>query len=75
MEVIALQQYTDKYISLYEGEIRNIANDLAQRLIKNKIVREHDKIPDDSKNETITPIINYTEGVATLAEGTGAPQE
>lgn len=75
MQIIALQEYTDKYISLYEGEIRNLNKELAQRLIEQGIVRQHDKIPDDSKNETITPIISYAEGVATLAEGTGAPQD
>ena len=75
MQIIALQQYTDKYISLYQGQIRNLNKELAQRLIEQGIVREHDKIPDNSKNETITPIIGYEEGVATLAEGTGAPQD
>lgn len=41
MEIIALQEYTDKYISLYEGEIRNISTQLAQRLIEQGIVTEH----------------------------------
>lgn len=38
MEVIALQEYTDKYISLYEGEIRNIPESLANDLIDKGIV-------------------------------------
>lgn len=75
MQIIALQEYTDKYISLYEGEIRNLNQEIAERLIEQGIVREHDKIPNDSKNETITPIISYAEGVATLAAGTGTSQE
>ena len=33
VEIIALQEYTDQYISLYEGEIRNLPNDIALRLI------------------------------------------
>ena len=32
-EIIALQEYTDKFISLYQGEIRNIEDNLAQELI------------------------------------------
>lgn len=43
MEVIALQQYTDKYVSLYEGEIRNIAAPIAAKLIAKGIVAEHDE--------------------------------
>lgn len=30
MKIIALQEYTDNKISLYQGEIRNIENNLAQ---------------------------------------------
>ena len=41
MEIIALQEYTDNKISLYEGEIRNISNSLAQKLIEEGIVAEH----------------------------------
>ena len=40
-EIIALKEYTDKYVSLYEGEIRNIENNLADRLITQEIVAEH----------------------------------
>lgn len=43
MEIIALQQYTDKYISLYEGQIRNVNKELAQRLIEKGVVAEHDE--------------------------------
>lgn len=42
-EIIALQQYTNKYISLYEGQIRNINEELAQQLIQKGIVAEHDE--------------------------------
>lgn len=41
MEIIALQEYTDNKVSLYEGEIRNIENNLAQKLIAEGIVAEH----------------------------------
>ena len=41
MEIIALQEYTDKHISLYQGQIRNIEDNLANRLIENNIVKEH----------------------------------
>lgn len=44
MEIIALQDYTDKYVSLYEGEVRNIGNNLANRLIAKEIVAEHDSV-------------------------------
>lgn len=40
-EIIALQEYTDKYVSLYEGEIRNIQDRLADKLIEKGIVAEH----------------------------------
>ena len=33
MKVIALKDYTDKRVSLYEGEIRNIGGTLATQLI------------------------------------------
>lgn len=42
-QIIALQEYTDKYISLYEGQIRNIENNLANQLIQQGIVAEHDE--------------------------------
>lgn len=44
MEIIALQDYTDKYLSLYQGQIRNIGNNLANKLITKGIVAEHDTI-------------------------------
>lgn len=35
MKVVALQEYTDKYISMYEGEIRNVTDEvLLQDLIE-----------------------------------------
>ena len=40
-EIIALQEYTDKYISLYEGQIRNIEDNIANKLIEKGIVAEH----------------------------------
>ena len=43
MEIIALQDYTDKYVSLYEGEVRNIGKNLANKLIAKGIVAEHDE--------------------------------
>lgn len=46
-EVIALQEYSDKYVSLYEGEIRNIDDYLANILIAKNIVRLHTDIPED----------------------------
>ena len=47
-QIIAKQEYTDKFISLYEGQIRNIENDLADRLIEKGIVAEH---TEDGSNE------------------------
>ena len=41
-KIIALQEYSDKYISLYEGEIRNIQDGIADKLIEQGIVAEHD---------------------------------
>lgn len=41
MEIIALQEYTDKYVSLYEGEIRNIPDIIAYKLIDQNIVAKH----------------------------------
>ena len=42
-QIIALQQYTDKYISLYQGEVRNISDTIANKLIEEGIVAEHDQ--------------------------------
>ena len=42
MEIIALKEYTDRYISLYEGEIRNINEPLALRLIEQGVVANHE---------------------------------
>ena len=44
MQIIALKEYTDKYISLYEGEIRNVSSTIASKLIEQGIVAEHDQI-------------------------------
>lgn len=41
-QIIALQQYTDQYISLYQGQIRKISQGIADRLIEQGIVAEHD---------------------------------
>lgn len=43
MEIITLQAYTDQYVSLYEGEIRNLPNDIALRLINKGVAAQHDK--------------------------------
>lgn len=48
MEIIAKQEYTDKYVSLYEGEIRNIPDVIAEKLIEQNIVAEHS----DSSDQT-----------------------
>lgn len=50
MEIIALQDYTDKYVSLYEGEVRNIGKNLANRLIAKGVVAEHDEIESSSSS-------------------------
>lgn len=49
-QIIALQEYSDKYISLYEGEIRNIEDILADKLIEQGIVAEHN---DNSNSNNI----------------------
>lgn len=41
MQIIAKQEYTDKHVSLYEGQIRNISDNLANSLIEKGIVAEH----------------------------------
>lgn len=43
MEIIALQEYTDKHISIYQGEVRNISDELAAELIEKGIVAQHDE--------------------------------
>lgn len=63
-EIIALKEYTDKYISIYEGEIRNIEEPLAQRLIAEGIVAEHSEDSGEggsgSKSEdNIFPVVAY----------------
>ena len=59
-QIIALQEYTDKVISLYEGQIRNIQNSLADKLIEEGIVAEHsDSSGDGGKNNNIVRV-NFT---------------
>ncbi len=61
-QIIALQEYTDKFISLYQGEIRNIEDNLAQELIEKGIVAEH---TEDGSGEggDKTPIVVHFEKV------------
>lgn len=40
-EIIALQEYTDKFVSLYKGEIRYIEDGLANELIEKEIVAQN----------------------------------
>ena len=42
-KIIALQEYTDQYVSLYQGEIRNINDSLADKLIEQGVVMEHNE--------------------------------
>ena len=59
-QIIALQEYTDKFISLYEGEIRNIEDNLADKLIEEGIVAEHsDSSGDSGENNNIVKV-NFT---------------
>lgn len=48
MEIIALQDYTDQYISLYENEVRDIFDSLANKLITKGIVAQHDSVEQNS---------------------------
>ena len=89
MEIIALQEYTDKYISLYQGEIRNINNPLAERLIEQGIVAEHDQtspssggsglkyVKDDPSDNggVIEGLINGETGHVNVASGKNAHAE
>lgn len=70
MQIIALQEYTDKYISLYQGEIRNLNKEIAERLIEQGIVRQHDTIDDTSGNNNNNNItfFEHIEGVSTQVE-------
>ena len=52
-QIIALQQYSDKHVSLYEGEIRNLSNQIADRLIEEKVVALHGD--NDSNGESSDP--------------------
>lgn len=52
-EVIALREYSDKYVSFYEGEIRNITDDIANTLIAKGIVRLHTDIPEGGGGGTV----------------------
>lgn len=54
MEIIALQQYTDNKVSLYEGQIRNIEDNLANKLIGKGIVKEH--TDDEGSSSTLKNI-------------------
>lgn len=52
MKVVALQEYTDKYISMYQGEIRNVTDELlAQDLIDKEILAEKTDGGEDTPEE------------------------
>lgn len=61
-EIIALQNYSDQYVSLYEGQIRIIEANLANRLIAKGIAAEHDEIsaccydPNSAPSSTSTSV-------------------
>lgn len=58
MKVIALQEYTDKYISMFEGEIREITDEiLADELIANEILAEKS---DEEETPVQKPVLNFT---------------
>ena len=58
-EVIALQEYTDKHISLYEGEIRNIEDKLANELIEKGIIAEHSSDEENNNSNIIYLTAKY----------------
>ena len=59
-QIIALQEYTDKYVSFYEGEIRNIEDGIANKLIEEGIVAEHDESSNSNTTESSSFFINCT---------------
>lgn len=69
MEIVALQQYTDNKISLYEGEIRNIGNNLAQKLIAKGIVAEHSDSGSDEGGNNGVLVIQEENGSLNILAG------
>lgn len=60
MKVVALQEYTDKYISMYEGEIRNVTDEvLLQDLIEKQILAEKTDEEEETPAEEI--ILEFTQ--------------
>lgn len=57
-EIIALQEYTDKYVSFYEGEIRNIQDGIADKLIEEGIVEQHGDNESGQGGDSATNIVN-----------------
>lgn len=60
MQIIALKEYTDKYISLYQGEIRNVSSTIASKLIEQGVVAEHGDGSDSEDNGSNEFLINIT---------------
>ena len=58
-QIIALQEYTDKHVSLYEGEIRNIGNNLADELIAKGVVAEHDEASSNKDSDEGIFVVNF----------------
>lgn len=60
MKVVALQEYTDKYISMYEGEIRNVTDEvLLQDLIERQILAE--KTDEEEETPVEEVIFEFTQ--------------
>ena len=76
MEIVALQQYTDKHVSLYQGEIRNINKELADRLIEKGIVAEHNEesggIPSDGGDVLVVHVEVANQSTVTSVDKTWA---
>ena len=60
-QIIALKEYSDKYISLYQGEVRNIGYELANRLIEEGIVAEHNETGNSGSSGGVPTISSLPE--------------
>ena len=53
MKIRALQEYTDQYISIFEDDVREVNDPLAEKLIEDGIVAE--ETDEEEEEENLTP--------------------
>ena len=76
MRVKALKEYTDKFISIYEGDIRTVTDEiLAEELIEAGILEEMTEEEEEEEEETTPTVETPTDPETPNSGETDPPAE